>query len=1109
MRRHAITIVAAALLSSWAVDTSGYHLFQLASGSGFVPVRWQSTGIVFQADTDGPAGSSFQTLAATATSTWNAVVDALDVFGAPTLSAVNFSGANINTAWGNLTGDGAYEFVYDADGTALTALGLDPASINGFGPTRRVLVGSNGVIDDAFFIVTGTRTNFDLQSTLVHELGHILGIAHSSVGMHNSVTAEAALDKIAQASVPTMHPFSLGTGNTARRTLEPDDMAAVRELYPEPGAATRWASIEGEVRRCGPETAVVGVNIRAVNTATPTIQISRFTSYDGNSTGRFVLNYLPAGSYRLVVEPLGANGFTLNRFGNPPATADDDFDFEYLSPSAVELACTEETPEPAADIATVAATAGSTTINHNFRVGAPDLAFVVDDTGSMSEEIAGVRTILSNTITSLQAASTTFPLTAIVTFKDDVTKRIVSNDPTILQTVVNGLGASGGGDCPESSNAALLAAGRMLRRGAVAMLFTDADSRSDGPSESDVTNLFLPKGVRLFTLLSGTCTGSITTTRASGESEEAAPSLQAQHDGPTAPRATPGSATVEEYPLPPTNGFVPAVTTFSNISSATGGFFVAIPGINGGSASEVTRYVNTGTNLAISAVLPAIALVTPTGAPQGTTLDVEFRGSNTNFRAGGSTVSIAGSGVTVNSVTVQSATRLLANLTIDAGATLGFRDAQVVTTLGTGAIETARGLGVMNITAAVVTPTTLSVIPPQGARGTTVDVQISAAAITLTSASTVQFGPGVTVLEQTVTGPTQMRARLQIGGTATIGYRRVSISTPGAGTAVDNSPAGAFQVVAAGPVIPTILSITPSEVRTGETATLTIVGSNTSFQAGVTVLDFGGGITVDTLTVNSLTNLTAVISVAPGATLGFRDVRARTNAEEAIILDGLLVAGTPTTGPLTGVNLTASPGSPQPPGTTIVLSATPQGGTAPISYRFWIQSWTTGVWEIVQDWSTTSTFSWSPTMPGGYNLAVQARSAGGTAVEVQTSIGYEISGEPVGGGPLTGVTLMTSPLSAQPLGTTVLLTAAPQGGTPPILYRFWVKPWTGDWQIVRDWSPLTTYEWTPTSAGGYVIGVEARRSTSEVAEVQTLTNYEIVGPDTEERMLIEGDRTTP
>lgn len=864
-------------------QSKAYHLFYAMNGATPVPVRWQATGIVFTADTDGPAGQNFTALCTSAVTTWNNVTDALDVFGTPVTSTVNYTSANLHTAWGNLTGDGHYELVYDADGAALSALGYDPAITNGYAPRRQRVVGGQGVIDDAFFIVNGLRSNFHLLSTLVHELGHIQGLAHSSVGMHNSASPDTALDKISLNSVPTMHPFSLGTGNTARSTLEPDDKAALRELYPEAGATARWASIAGQVRRCGSNVPVKGVSIRAVSTADTNVQISRFTSYDGNVDGRYVINFIPAGDYRIVVEPLGANDFTLGRFGNPPSIAENDFDFEYLSPTDVEMGCAEETPEVgSADIATLTTTNASTRLADDVRVGGPELAFVIDDTGSMGQEISGVRAILNATITVLQAASVVrpFPQTAIITFKDDVTKRIVSNKPSTLRTVVDSLGASGGNDCPEASNAALLVAGRILRQKSVALLFTDADTRPDGPSRAEVTSLFRAKGVRLFTLLSGTCTGSITPSISDSE-------FYGTGTRPMRPMQY-GSEN-EEFPSPPVNGAEPAVATFSIVSNSTGGFFVAIPGINSGDSDEITRYTNTGTNLSVSAVLPALALVTPTNAPQATNLNIEVSGSNTNFIDGQSTLSFAGGGITVNSIAVFSPTRLTANLTIAADAAFGFRDATVITNLGATNTEEAKGIGVINITETPIVPTTLSATPPQGGQGLTLDVTISAAAVAFTDSSVADFGPGISIVTNHLINPTTLMARVQIASDATIGYRRISVFTPGGPTAQDDSPAGAFQVTIAAPVVPVIQSLSPNHAQRGSTVDIAITGSNTSFSPGTTVSFGGTGIAVNTVIANSPTSLTANITVAPDAPLGFRDVTATTSGQVAAILDAFQV----------------------------------------------------------------------------------------------------------------------------------------------------------------------------------------------------------------------------
>ena len=38
-------------------------------------------------------------------------------------------------------------------------------------------------------------------------------------------------------------------------------------------------------------------------------QTATGTGFDGNTNGRFVINGLPPGSYKLIVEPMGANDF--------------------------------------------------------------------------------------------------------------------------------------------------------------------------------------------------------------------------------------------------------------------------------------------------------------------------------------------------------------------------------------------------------------------------------------------------------------------------------------------------------------------------------------------------------------------------------------------------------------------------------------------------------------------------------------------------------------------------------------------------------------------------------------------------------------------------------
>jgi hypothetical protein len=73
--------------------------------------------------------------------------------------------------------------------------------------------------------------------------------------------------------------------------------------------------------------------------------------------------------------------------------------------------------------------------------------------------------------------------------------------------------------------------------------------------------------------------------------------------------------------------------------------------------------------------------VTPNFGGQGTTVAVTLSGGN--FLAGATTVNVAGTGVTTNSVVVTGAGSLTANLVIAADATLGIHGLTVTTASGT------------------------------------------------------------------------------------------------------------------------------------------------------------------------------------------------------------------------------------------------------------------------------------------------------------------------------------------------------------------------------------------------------------------------------------------
>jgi hypothetical protein len=268
----------------------------------------------------------------------------------------------------------------------------------------------------------------------------------------------------------------------------------------------------------------------------------------------------------------------------------------------------------------------------------------------------------------------------------------------------------------------------------------------------------------------------------------------------------------------------------------------------------------------VTAAPPTITSVSPTQDTQGQAFSVTITG--TYFT--GATVVSFGTGITVNSFTVDSATQITANITIAPTAATGTRDVSVTTPGGTATLT-----GGFTVTAAP--PTITSITPNQDDQGQAFSVTITGTYFT--GSSSVNFGTGITVNNFTVDSPTQITANISIDPTATTGARDVSVTTPG-GTA---TLTGGFTVTAAPP---TISSVSPDQGNQDQTLDVTITGT---YLTGATVVGFGAEITVNSFTLDSSTQITANITIAPAAATGARDVSVTTPGGTATLTGGLTV----------------------------------------------------------------------------------------------------------------------------------------------------------------------------------------------------------------------------
>jgi len=174
-----------------------------------------------------------------------------------------------------------------------------------------------------------------------------------------------------------------------------------------------------------------------------------------------------------------------------------------------------------------------------------------------------------------------------------------------------------------------------------------------------------------------------------------------------------------------------------------------------------------------------------------------------------------------------------------------------------------------------------------------------------------------------------------------------------------------------------------------------------------------------------------------------------------------------TSSEVTSATLMASPASPQAAGTAITLTASSTGSSNP-QYRFYVKP-AGGTWSLLRNYSSTNTYTWTPSTAGTYYLEMHARNVASTApYQAYYDLTYEVTSSEV-----TSATLMASPASPQAAGTAITLTASSTGSSNP-QYRFYVKPAGGTWSLLRNYSSTNTYTWTPSTAGTYYLEMHAR-----------------------------------
>ncbi|HEX8475047.1 MAG TPA: DUF4214 domain-containing protein [Pyrinomonadaceae bacterium] len=286
MRRFVSIFLLAAIIFCPFVPSAHAYTLQYTSPSATTQLRWPTNTINIALSTSlqsPPAnikpGSDVVGAARRALARWSEAANIQFNITFSDSQAITPSGGADNESLITVSTASAGDFQPGVERPGIARIFFEPNT----GATAQILAGDIAINPFLQFSTDGSPDTYDLESTFVHELGHVLGLEHSAV---------------LGASMMPRQGKNITTYNMPAqtvRTLSDDDRAGMLAIY---GPRAGLGAIEGTVATgTGP---IFGAHVWAEDVATGRVRASNITLPNGS----FRIEGLPPGQYRIITEPL-------------------------------------------------------------------------------------------------------------------------------------------------------------------------------------------------------------------------------------------------------------------------------------------------------------------------------------------------------------------------------------------------------------------------------------------------------------------------------------------------------------------------------------------------------------------------------------------------------------------------------------------------------------------------------------------------------------------------------------------------------------------------------------------------------------------------------------